>query len=80
MIDGVPKSAIDSTKVRIAPVLVAGNTSGSVTLKKRCSGVQPSDCAASSYERLMLRSALSVIRYTYGKNFRLKTSTMPVAP
>lgn len=62
MIDGVPKSAIDSTKHRIAPELVAGNTSGSVTRRRRCQRVQPRFWAASSNDRFTLRSALSVIR------------------
>ena len=40
-IDGVPKSAIDSTNASSAPLLTAGKTSGSVTLKKRRHGPAP---------------------------------------
>ena len=62
MIDGVPKSASESTKHRMAAALTAGISSGRVTRRKRCHGVQPRLCAASSSERLTFFSALAVIR------------------
>jgi hypothetical protein len=65
-IAGVPKSASDSTKVRSAPALTAGNTSGSVTPKKRRHGPAPSPSAASSTDGLMVRRLLDASRNTNG--------------
>ena len=62
MMEGVPKSAIDRTKLKIAPELTAGNTSGKVILKNLAVALQPRFSAASSYARLILRKAVSVIR------------------
>ena len=67
-IAGVPKSAIASTKQMIAPVLMAGNTSGNVMRLNRCQGVQPRFAAASSKDLFTAFSAVCVIRKTKGKN------------
>ena len=79
-IAGVPKSAIDSTKQMIAPVLTAGKTSGRVILKNRSSALQPRFSAASSKLLLTELSAVWVIRKTKGKNFSVKTRMIPCAP
>ena len=56
-IEGVPKSAIDSTNASSAPLLTAGKTSGSVTLKKRRQGPAPRLSAASSTDGLIAPQA-----------------------
>ena len=65
-IDGVPKSAIDSTNVSRTPALTAGAISGRVTRKKRRQGAAPSPSAASSIAGLIVRRLLAVSRKTNG--------------
>jgi hypothetical protein len=64
--EGVPKSAIDSTKASSAPLLTAGKTSGSVTLKNRRHGPAPRLSAASSTEGLIEPKLLAVSKKTKG--------------
>ena len=65
-IDGVPKSAMDSTKVSRTPALTAGKINGRVTLNKRRHGPAPSPSAASSTAGLIVRRLLAVSRKTNG--------------
>ena len=77
---GVPKSAIESTKQMMAPVLTAGKTSGRVTFTKRCQGLHPRFSAASSKDLFTAFKAVCVIRKMNGKNFNEKTRMIPWAP
>jgi len=63
-----------------APARTAGVTVGTVTVRKTRSRPAPRFVAASSRERSMELMAAETIRKTYGKNCRVKTSTMPFQP
>lgn len=77
---GVPKSAIDSTKVSSAAAVIDGRISGNVTVSRRRSGETPRLSAASSTERFTAPSALETMRKTCGKNLKANTRMTPVAP
>ena len=66
MIEGVPKSANESTKARRAPALTAGNTRGNVTRMNFENGLHPKFSAASSSETLMVPKAPAVNKKTKG--------------
>ena len=66
MIEGVPKSASDSTKARRAPALIVGNTMGNVTRMNFENELHPKLSATSLSETLLVLKAPAVNKKTKG--------------